>query len=119
MGLFKKKTQAEKDAKAKRKLDKKQAKWDYKLSKKDVRLQKTLSRQNTKAIAYQSGIDPNAWIGESIKGVANAGAIALNPKARISQDGNTFTGDQSSMFSGNMIYIILGIVVLMLYMNKK
>ena len=70
-----------KQARAKRRSDRKEARhkrrMERKESRRNARQKRIEARQETKQVAYQNGMDPNAWVGDVAKGVTSIGAMAM------------------------------------------
>lgn len=58
--------------------ERKKLKLDARQARKETKLDKVEVRQATKAIAYENGIDPNAWIANSISSVSTAAASIVS-----------------------------------------
>lgn len=139
-----KRRKARQDSKAQKRADKllrQQSRQDSRLARKttkaDMKLAKNLqnndrkmfnnqNRQDTKSVAYSMGIDPNAWIADSVGSVSDAvvGVVqAQNPTSGLfggnsNLDLNTPSGSLSSTSSGGMGMIAV-IGAILLFMFKK
>ncbi len=108
-----KRRKAREDAKAQKRADKllrQQTRQDSRLARKttkaDMKLARNLqnndrkmfnnqNRQDTKATAYSMGIDPNAWIADTVKHTGDAVVGVFEAKA------DAVTGGQGGWFGGN------------------
>lgn len=84
------------DDRRQNKLDKRQQRMDARQMRAETRqggkTDRSALRTSARETAYENGIDPNAWVGDSITGVANAasqfGIAAANAKATTALGGN-------------------------------
>lgn len=68
--------------------DRRQARLDRAGLRQENRSIRQGNRQDTKSTAYEMGIDPNAWIGDSIGSAASAAATIWNPLAGATGKGD-------------------------------
>ena len=113
--------QDRRDAKQTRRDSRRQARLDRKQTRQDARTARTLARQDTRQTAYESGIDPNAWIGESVSNVADAGASALTARFQ-SQNQNPAMGprnEDASNGGNNSMLLLAGAALVGFMLMKK
>tara|TARA_B110001452_G_C15093849_1_gene381541 strand:- start:167 stop:607 length:441 start_codon:yes stop_codon:yes gene_type:complete len=114
------------------KLTKKTIKADLKLAKNinknDRRMSQTTSRQDTKSVAYSMGIDPNAWIADTVDSVGDTVVGVFEAKSNVGGGffgGNsdldiiTEDGSLSSSSRGSSMTMLAVIGAVLLFMFKK
>jgi hypothetical protein len=107
-----------------RKKKKKQDRRDFKLQKmgvrQDAKTERTNMRQQTKQIAYENGMDPNAFIGDAIEQAGNVASSYFNsknpqgglpPADGKSMDGNDFKRDIMPQDNKKTIFVVIGIAI--------
>lgn len=83
-------------------------------------------RSNTRAAAYAAGIDPNAFIGDAVKSVANVAGAFANPAGAVGlQSGGSgrITPTEETGMSGmdmkKITPLLIGAAVLFFFLKKK
>tara|TARA_Y100000589_G_C26683397_1_gene438778 strand:- start:14 stop:460 length:447 start_codon:yes stop_codon:yes gene_type:complete len=72
--------QARRDTKQLRRDSRRQARLDRKATKQNARTARVESRTARKSAAYEAGIDPNAWMGDTLSGLGQAAGNVISSK---------------------------------------
>ena len=108
------------DAKQTRRDSRRQARLDRRQVRQDARTARQANRQATKQTAYEAGINPNAWIGDTIGSVADSAGSMLTSKFQAENQPTAMTPRNEDATGGNNnMLLIIGAALVGFMLMKK
>lgn len=108
------------EARQTRRDSRRQARLDRKQVRQDGRTARQQNRQATKQTAYEAGINPNAWIGDTIGNVADSAGSMLTSKFQAESQPTAMTPrDQEATGGNNNMLLIIGAALVGFMLMKK